>query len=414
MGCSPTKESNPHKPKHIIGKNYLLQKITEHQGGINCMALSEDGSLLVTGSDDKTARMWSTQSNPIECIGVMEGHTGYITCCVIHEQYVVTGSADHTIRKWMITTGDCVYVYEGHTSRISRVVCAGDYIFSTSSDTTARIWIFDVNDVGDLQGEACIRTLEKHTKATYPIIFLSGEKESEEEEDNYEYKSSDEDIIITGSADGTARSWSFDTGRCINTFYHNSPVNTMEADTTGDMLFTAGGDSTIRCWNIITGECIRQMRGHGGPIYTLMIHKRMLYSGSSDKTARAWAMEFGECTRVFSGHNHTVSCLRYFDGILYTASGDTLGRMFEAKSGTMKRLFSGHTNAIICMEVVSGKLFTGSYDGTIMVWDTTGVRDETVFGADIFDRNQTSEPQLEDDSEELQNAVKFLDPYIHD
>ena len=44
----------------------------DHDGAINCMALSEDKSLLVTGSDDFTARMWSTKTDDTECIGVLE------------------------------------------------------------------------------------------------------------------------------------------------------------------------------------------------------------------------------------------------------------------------------------------------------------------------------------------------------
>lgn len=36
------------------------------------MALSEDGSMLVTGSEDSTARMWSTKTDETECIGVLK------------------------------------------------------------------------------------------------------------------------------------------------------------------------------------------------------------------------------------------------------------------------------------------------------------------------------------------------------
>ncbi|XP_076351524.1 uncharacterized protein LOC143247398 [Tachypleus tridentatus] len=404
MGCGQSKDMHP-----SAAKGYLLEKIVEHKEGINCMALSEDGSLLVTGSEDKTAKMWSTQSNPIELLGTLEGHTGYITCCAVHEQFVVTGSSDNTLRKWSIATSECLYVYEGHESRISRVICTGDFIFSTSYDKTARSWLFDINDIGDGQNDACIKVFEGHNRGVYPIIFIPAE-------DNPLVGQSIcvGDILITGSADCTARSWSFDTGTCLQVFKgHKLPVNALVTDTNAKCLYTGGGDGMICCWSISTGELLQELRGHEGPIFSLLVHNRMMYSCSSDQTARAWVMEFGECTRIYRNHKHTVSSIRYLDGILYTGCGDKLARMFEAKSGTLKRTFRGHIHAIMCMEVIKGKLFTGSYDGTIRVWDTTGVKDETVFGAD-YDENDTIEPQIEDDSEDIQNAMKSLDPYIRE
>lgn len=49
---------------------YLLQSCEEHESSINCMALSEDGSVLATGGDDATVRMWSTKTDVVECIGL--------------------------------------------------------------------------------------------------------------------------------------------------------------------------------------------------------------------------------------------------------------------------------------------------------------------------------------------------------
>jgi WD40 repeat protein len=50
----------------------LKETLADHDESINCMALSEDGSMLVTGSEDTTARMWSTRTDETECIGVLK------------------------------------------------------------------------------------------------------------------------------------------------------------------------------------------------------------------------------------------------------------------------------------------------------------------------------------------------------
>ena len=86
-----------------------------------------------------------------------------------------------------------------------------------------------------------------------------------------------------GSADSTARSWSFDTGGCLKIFKgHGGAVTTMATDAVGKMLFTAGNefaffdlveifpkmlsfshlgaDALIKSWNISTGQCMKVMQ----------------------------------------------------------------------------------------------------------------------------------------------------------
>jgi len=50
----------------------LEETILDHEGDINCMAMSDDQSLLATGSEDGTARIWSTKTQSTECLGIMK------------------------------------------------------------------------------------------------------------------------------------------------------------------------------------------------------------------------------------------------------------------------------------------------------------------------------------------------------
>jgi WD40 repeat protein len=106
-------------------KDCLIQTLDDHESGINCMALSHDSTVLATGSDDHTIRLWSTTTTPIECLTVLSGHTDYITDILIYENYLVSGSSDQTMRKWDMTTGQCIFVCHGHTSLINRIICTG-------------------------------------------------------------------------------------------------------------------------------------------------------------------------------------------------------------------------------------------------------------------------------------------------
>lgn len=119
---------------------FLLQEITDHRNGINCLEVSEDYSLLVSGGEDCTLRLWSTFSTPCECIGVLVGHRGYITCCTIYKYLVISGSADNSLRVWRIEDSACVATLTGHTAFINRCVCYGPLLLSSSFDNTVRIW----------------------------------------------------------------------------------------------------------------------------------------------------------------------------------------------------------------------------------------------------------------------------------
>ena len=57
----------------------LLETMADHEESINCMCVSEDGSMLVTGSEDATARMWATKTEETECIGVLKWVIAHVT-----------------------------------------------------------------------------------------------------------------------------------------------------------------------------------------------------------------------------------------------------------------------------------------------------------------------------------------------
>ena len=50
----------------------LKETLGDHEESINCMALSDDGSILITGSEDSEARLWSTKLDDTECLGVLK------------------------------------------------------------------------------------------------------------------------------------------------------------------------------------------------------------------------------------------------------------------------------------------------------------------------------------------------------
>ncbi|RWS29029.1 WD repeat-containing protein 86-like protein, partial [Leptotrombidium deliense] len=305
MGCAAVKGISEKKNNHLID---CIQ--VEH--AITCLTLSEDNSLLVTGTDNGLAVMWSALSKSTELLGKLIGHEGAVVCCVVHESFVVTGSTDTTIRKWSIESGMCLCIYKGHSSKVNQILCFSCFMFSTSYDKTAKAWTFSLLDTYDANSTMCLRTLRGHKKSVYPIVFVPSENKPQLSPQIFE-----RDLIITGSADCSVKIWSFVRGDCLKTLLdHTSPVQCLQLDPLEKKrIFSAGGDGLIICWDIITGEKIRELKGHQSAVLSLVAYKRMLYSASVDKTARAWISEFGECTRIYSGHFAPVAFVKYHNGL---------------------------------------------------------------------------------------------------
>jgi WD40 repeat protein len=278
-------------------KSYLLESHEEHTGSINCMQISDDLSVLVTGGDDKLVKLWDIKHEPVRCVGVLEGHEDYVTDVLIEESFILSCSADGSIRKWDVATFNCVLLFHGHTSTVNKILCTGDFIFSVAYDMQARMWDFDTGE--------CVRLFKGHKHTITSLLFVPTERENlmeavdfiksyaeqknadikidmiqqvrgmrrandDQEEDENEIYS--KDIIITGSLDHSAKSWSLETGECVHTFRgHASGITCMATDPLGKLLFTGSTDHDIRSWEIMTGQMLKVFSGHQTTVLFLLV-----------------------------------------------------------------------------------------------------------------------------------------------
>ncbi|VAW31616.1 High-affinity carbon uptake protein Hat/HatR [hydrothermal vent metagenome] len=118
-----------------------MQIFSGHDGAVNDIAFSGDGSLLATASSDGTAQLWDVRSG--EALRVFSGHSGPVLSVSLNGDgsRLATGSVDRTIKLWDTTTGQVRRTFLGHTSTVSAVAFAPDgmSIASGSADRTARI-----------------------------------------------------------------------------------------------------------------------------------------------------------------------------------------------------------------------------------------------------------------------------------
>jgi len=118
----------------------LLRTLEGHTSSVNAVALSADGQTIISGSDDKTVRVWSVEGTLLR---TPEGHTGYVRAVALSAdgQTIISGSDDNTVRVWSVE-GTLLRTLEGHTGTVYAVALSADgqTIISGSADNTVQVW----------------------------------------------------------------------------------------------------------------------------------------------------------------------------------------------------------------------------------------------------------------------------------
>ncbi|PIK50413.1 putative F-box/WD repeat-containing protein 7 [Apostichopus japonicus] len=249
---------------------WSVQTLTGHSGTVRCLHL--EGNMLVSGSTDRTIKVWdlSTQSSwsSIACRVTMIGHMDTVRCLQVDDDKVVSGSYDRTLKVWDIKTGNCRFTLRGHHGAVLCLQFDNVKIISGSADNTIKIW--------SLGEEVCLTTLSGHQDAVTCLQF-------------------DANKIISGSLDRNLKYWDIQTGRCTSTIDwahaegHTGVVRCLQADSW--RVVSASDDRTIKVWNFETGERLVTLQHHSDGVTCLQFNSSKIVSGSYDKTVKLW--DFG-------------------------------------------------------------------------------------------------------------------------
>ncbi|KAF9933169.1 hypothetical protein FBU30_006335 [Linnemannia zychae] len=313
------------------------------------------GATLFTAESGHIARKINLETG--KTMKLFQGHTGPVTRVAVYQTYdgkerLITGSWDKTIRIWDTESKACLAVLKGHTDFVKALAVrtvlidnsdncdngekgSGKHIahelFSASYDGTILHW--DLEKFEEFQSGAG-GPWKSHSRGINDLC-LTIEEDNEQADNNPEKEDHGKEYLYSAGSDGTIRKWDIARGQgkgghCIHVFKHHETtvyrvlveagveiwstsadktaqrldLETKKVDTSllhpdfvksialaGPYVVTGGRQESIRVWSIATGKLITEIKGHFDEVSCMVAIGKTLITGSLDNTIRRWSLK---------------------------------------------------------------------------------------------------------------------------
>ena len=257
-----------------------------HTDWVQAVAISDNGTVAVTGCNDAVVRVWDLINNT--CKATLEGHTRsvYSVALTPDGQTAISGSIDNTVKVWDLTSNPCNATLQGHTNTVYSVAFTpdGKTAISGSIDHTVKVW--------DLTNSSCQATLEGHTGPVSSVVLTPDGK-----------------MAISGSNGHTVKVWDLTNITCQATLEgHTGEVSSVAFTPEAPFLFaSAASNAVLRFWNL-DGEQSQQET----TVATRIRSAKVLLVGENrvGKTGLAMRLATGEWEATESTDGHWATRLK--------------------------------------------------------------------------------------------------------
>jgi WD40 repeat protein/tRNA A-37 threonylcarbamoyl transferase component Bud32 len=251
---------------------HSLRAVFPHGAAVHALALSQDGTVAVSGGADGIARLWEVGTG--RALRPLAGHEGAVLAVAFRPdgKAVLTGGADRTARLWEVETGRLLCMLRGHDGAVTGVAFRpdGQAALTGSADATARLW--------HLPGGA----FDKLVRHPGPVAAVAW--------------SPDGKLLMTGGSSaadgkGEVRLWGAATGtESGSPLRVDLPIRAVAFSPDGQTVLTGDDNRDVTLWDLAGGDPIAQLE-HQGKVLGIALSsdgQAVLATSDGDHAAHLW------------------------------------------------------------------------------------------------------------------------------
>jgi WD40 repeat protein len=122
----------------------LLNTLEGHTSPVSSVAVTPDGTKIVSGSYDNTIRVWDIASGGGRLLNTLEGHSSPVMSVAITPDgtKIVSGSRDRTIKVWDLNNGSTIFGCK-FDSTVSTIAISNNKNTMAVGDSNGGVYVID-------------------------------------------------------------------------------------------------------------------------------------------------------------------------------------------------------------------------------------------------------------------------------